>query len=119
MVLYAHRYYHVFTVNPLIRCVCMSCRRIRYLKSYDTFRTTFIYSNILYGLAMRMTEMVGRGRWEELVKKHFFQPLGMKRSTFSTEADLNESNTAKPFVVYNGNLEPVSYDLPRSLLTLM
>nr|KAG5709960.1 hypothetical protein BaRGS_030002 [Batillaria attramentaria] len=87
--------------------------RIRYLKSYDTFRTTFIYSNIMYGLASRMAEVLGDGRWEDLVRRHLFRPLGMDRSLFSTEADLSERNTAKPYKVYNGQLRPISYDLPR------
>ncbi|KAL8567135.1 hypothetical protein ACOMHN_033037 [Nucella lapillus] len=87
--------------------------RIKYLKSYDTFRSTFIYSNLMYGLASRMTEIVGRGRWEDLVQDRLFKPLGMARSTFSTDASLNEANTAKPYVLYHGNLEPISYNLPR------
>ncbi|XP_076444153.1 uncharacterized protein LOC143282408 [Babylonia areolata] len=87
--------------------------RVRHLKSYDTFRNTFIYSNLMYGLASRMAEVVGRGGWEGLVRRHLFRPLRMRRSTFSTEADLTEANTAKPYIFYNGNLEPVSFSLPR------
>jgi CubicO group peptidase (beta-lactamase class C family) len=86
---------------------------VRYLKSYDTFRSTYIYNNLMYGLASSMTEVIGGARWEDLVRKHLFVPLGMKRSAFTTEADLNELETAKPYEMYYGNLEPISNNLPR------
>ena len=67
----------------------------------------------MYGLASSITEIVGRGRWENLLRRHILQPLKMMESTFTTEADMNANNIAKPVTTYEGKLEQISTSLNR------
>lgn len=55
-----------------------------------TFRTSFLYSNMMYGFASYLSERLGNGQWESLVTSEIFQPLGMTSSTFiTTMSDLS------------------------------
>lgn len=72
-----------------------------------------MYSNLMYGLASRMTEVIAGERWEDLAERYFFRPLDMHRSTFVTQLDLSELNTAKPYQNYFGVLKPISSELLR------
>ncbi|KAL8590171.1 hypothetical protein ACOMHN_010366 [Nucella lapillus] len=87
--------------------------RLKYLKSPLGFRNTYIYSNLMYGLATRMAEVVGKARWEDLVRRHLFEPLGMNRSTFVREAMSDASGFARPYTDYFGTLKSVSPYLSR------
>ncbi|XP_070206335.1 uncharacterized protein [Littorina saxatilis] len=86
--------------------------RLEYLHSPDAFRNIYIYSNLMYGLATHMTEVVGNGRWEDLVRRHLFQPLKMKKSTFVKDVNFEDSGIALPVRSYYGNLKRISPRLP-------
>lgn len=44
--------------------------------------TKFQYSNAGYTIAGHVAERVGKASWEELMKRHIFDPLGMKSAGF-------------------------------------
>ena len=58
-------------------------RRIRYLKPATSFRSAYAYDNILYMAAGQLIEEVSGESWEQYIRQHIFQPLGMSRSTVS------------------------------------
>ena len=58
-------------------------RRIRYLKPATSFRSAYAYDNILYMAAGQLIEEVSGESWEQYIRRHIFQPLGMSRSTVS------------------------------------
>ncbi|XP_076444321.1 uncharacterized protein LOC143282529 [Babylonia areolata] len=86
--------------------------RLKHMRSTDGFRTVFKYSNVMYGLATRMAEVIGGESWEDLIRRHLFEPLAMNRSTFSKDAASDTENTARPVISYFGTLKPVSPLLP-------
>lgn len=49
----------------------------------------FYYSNIGLNIVGRVLEVVGRKPFDRLMTERIFRPLGMKKSTFSTEAAVN------------------------------
>ncbi len=58
-------------------------RRIRYIKPATSFRSAYAYDNILYMAAGQLIEEVTGETWEQYVRRHIFQPLGMNHSTVS------------------------------------
>src|SRR5213592_2774680 len=56
-------------------------RRIRYLKPATSFRSGYAYDNILYMAAGQLIEEVSGETWENYIRNHVFQPLGMNHST--------------------------------------
>ncbi|KAL8566271.1 hypothetical protein ACOMHN_056843 [Nucella lapillus] len=88
--------------------------RLKYLPTPDLFRNIYIYSNLIYGLATRMTEIIGNARWENLVRRHLYTPLGMRKSTFVADMVTlkSASGFVKPYKEYFGQLKPVSPSLP-------
>lgn len=61
--------------------------------------STFTYSNSNYFLLARIVEIVSGKKYNAFVRESFFEPLGMKNSTFIDDADWkNLPNLAKPTV---------------------
>lgn len=67
----------------------------------------------MYGLLSYIAEIFGGDKWETLIKRHIFDPLGMTSSTFVTVADPDKIKLAKGYVEYYGDLYPVSFDFTR------
>ncbi|XP_076465443.1 uncharacterized protein LOC143297148 [Babylonia areolata] len=94
--------------------------RLKYLQTPYAFRNVYIYSNLMYGLATRMTEVIGGAGWEDLVRRHLYEPLGMNRSTFvrdvtgssSSSSSSSSTGVARAYRLYFGDLKPVSPHLP-------
>lgn len=55
-------------------------RRLRYLEPNEPFRTKAQYSNVLYAALGAIVEEVSGSRWEDLLEKEIFRPLGMEHS---------------------------------------
>ena len=62
----------------------------------------------MYGLATRMTEIIAKERWEDLVRRHLFQALGMQRSTFARGMSSDDLGNAQPIRSYYGTLKAFS-----------
>lgn len=61
--------------------------------------STFTYSNSNYFLLARIVEIVSGKKYNAFVRESFFEPLGMKSSTFIDDVDWkNLPNLAKPTV---------------------
>jgi CubicO group peptidase (beta-lactamase class C family) len=116
-------------------------RRIRYLKPATSFRSAYAYDNILYMAAGQLIEEVSGESWEQYIRQHIFQPLGMSRSTVSdaefqaqldrghphsrsggaivglgTQAPLDETAAIAPNAAPAGGLSISANDMTRWLL---
>jgi CubicO group peptidase (beta-lactamase class C family) len=65
-------------------------RRLRYIKPATSFRSAYAYDNILYMVAGQLIEEVSGETWEQYMRRHVFQPLGMNHSTVS-DAEMQAS----------------------------
>ena len=92
-----------------------SCSRFKYLKSRGEFRGSYIYSSLLYGIVTYITELIGGDSWENLVKKHLFDPLGMMSSTFVTTASPKDIAIAAGYIEYYGELHSVPFEFSRQV----
>lgn len=62
------------------------------------FRSSYHYSNLMYGLMTYMTEILEEKSWEDLTRERIFDPLAMTSSTFTHEAELSRPDIAKPYM---------------------
>ncbi|XP_052101404.1 uncharacterized protein LOC127735305 [Mytilus californianus] len=88
-------------------------RRLKELKPRGRFRDSFYYSNIMYGQAARLAEKIGKAKYEDLVKNHLFQKLGMTDSDFFTTANESLIDLAQGYLDVYGELHPVPFELSR------
>lgn len=77
------------------------------------FRSSFYYSNLMYGLLTYMSERIGRKTWENLVSELLLEPLGMTSTTFITTADESSLDLAQGYQDRYGSLEPVPFEFSR------
>lgn len=76
---------------------------LRHFETMEDIRTGFIYNNVMYGLASFITETLSNGStWEEVVRTHLLQPLGMNDTTFSTTVDPDDVNMAYAYLNSHG-----------------
>lgn len=84
-------------------------RRIRHLKVRHGFREEFGYQNVMYIAAGLVIEEASGMSWDEFMKEHFFQPIGMVNTTTSVNDISPGSQTATPHlngkVIYKGNYD--------------
>ena len=52
-------------------------RRLRYIRPATSFRTAYAYDNVLYLVAGEVIEAVSGQSWEDYVRTHILEPLGM------------------------------------------
>jgi CubicO group peptidase (beta-lactamase class C family) len=71
-------------------------RRISKVPLSHSFRSTFQYQSIMFMAAGTAVESAAKSKWEDLVEKRIFDPLGMTRSNFTTGDAEKEANHASP-----------------------
>lgn len=77
-------------------------RNVAFLPPAFEFRSGYAYNNIMF---IAVGEVIGSASgmpWESYISNHFFEPLGMSRSTTSAEAALKKGNVATPHKVHYG-----------------
>jgi CubicO group peptidase (beta-lactamase class C family) len=70
-------------------------RRLRLVEPACSFREHGNYSNLGYFAAGMLAAKVGASDWETLMHKRLFEPLGMRRATFTYRVDQTSGNVAK------------------------
>jgi CubicO group peptidase (beta-lactamase class C family) len=83
-------------------------RRLRYIKPATSFRTAYAYDNVLYLVAGELIEAVSGQSWEEYVRTHILEPVGMTHSDVHHSAAGREGNVATPHAAVNDTVRPVA-----------
>ena len=86
---------------------------MQYLKPVGGFRTSYYYSNLMYGLVTYIAEVLGGDSWENLVRSKLFTPLEMTSSNFVTTADPKRLDIAQGYQDEDGELFPVPFEFSR------
>ncbi len=77
-------------------------QRAQFLKPHYGFREHFGYQNIMFSAAGLIIEKISGISWNNYIKQHFLNPLGMKSTNTSVkDLDLN-GNTALPYHIEPG-----------------
>ena len=78
--------------------------RFKFLQPSAPYGTKAQYSNIMYGLAGHVAEVVTGKDWNSLVHEYLFAPLSMSESSCQAAQLISASNHADPYQVINGKL---------------
>ncbi|XP_029654690.1 protein flp-like [Octopus sinensis] len=71
---------------------------LKYFEEIADFRGSYVYSNIMYGLATLITEKLANNTWEDVVTEKILRPLGMNATKFSTRSSGDAENIARSYV---------------------
>lgn len=83
---------------------------IRHLKFMDfeqPFRTSYVYSNMMYSVAGQVIEYISGMTWDEFLMERIFNPVGMQSNT-SVTALTERSNAAWPHQFIEGKVVPIA-----------
>ena len=83
-------------------------RRLRFIKPATSFRGTFAYDNVLFLVAGEVIEAVSGQSWEDFVRTHILQPVGMSHSDVRHSAAGQPGNVATPHAEVNDTVRPVA-----------
>jgi CubicO group peptidase (beta-lactamase class C family) len=85
---------------------------INIMKPQQSFRSGFIYNNMMYATAGYVMEEIMKKSWEELVKEKILLPLQMKSTFFSRQQMVQTKNYAKSYLLPDttSNLKISSYE---------
>jgi CubicO group peptidase (beta-lactamase class C family) len=83
--------------------------RLQYLEPNKDFRATFQYQNLMFMTAGYLVGELSGTTWEDFVKKHIFDPLGMKNSNFSVEDSEKSSDFALPYLEKDDKVNEIPF----------
>ena len=75
---------------------------LQHIKPATSFRSAYAYDNILYITAGQLVEEVSGLTWEQFMRRHVFQPLGMNNSTVTESEMMERPNRAEPHARIDG-----------------
>jgi CubicO group peptidase (beta-lactamase class C family) len=79
-------------------------RRLRYVRPAYSFRSSFIYQNIMYAVAGDVIEAASGMSWADFLRARIFQPLGMTRTVATLAEASRTANVAAPHELVNDSL---------------
>jgi len=82
---------------------------LRYLEPSKGFREAWQYQNGMFTTAGFMVEVVSGEKWETIVAKKIFEPLGMKTSNFSVYESQKTTDYAKPYAERNDEVKEIPF----------
>ena len=93
--------------SPLSRAQLLE--RLRFLKQEGSFRSHFLYNNLMVMTAGEAAAAVAGRPWEELLRQRLFTPLGMRESLTSSRELTPASDVAAPHMQFDGALVAVPH----------
>ena len=89
--------------------------RLRHLELDASFRSRFIYNNLMIMVAGEAVAAAAGTTWEELIRQRLFSPLGMTSSLSNPEELTPQSDVASPHMMIDGKLVPVPHRNTRNI----
>jgi CubicO group peptidase (beta-lactamase class C family) len=71
-------------------------QRVRYIPPTAGFRSVFQYQNVMYATAGYAVGEASGGTWQDFVREHIFEPLGMRGADFSAVDAQRAADHATP-----------------------
>lgn len=71
--------------------------RLAYLELSADLRERFQYNNLMFMTAGYLTGQLSGQTWEEVMRERLFEPLGMRRTSFSVARSQKDSDFAYPY----------------------
>ena len=80
--------------------------QMRYADFEQPFRSSYVYSNVMYSVAGQLIEYIEGVSWDEFLMERLFKPLGMSSKTSITMLN-DEMNTAWPHQEFDGEVKTI------------
>ena len=85
-------------------------QRMRYLQPAYSFRSSFMYQNLMYMVAGEVIHKVSGKPWDQFITERLFQPLGMTNTYASYKRSAASNNRITPHFMYEDSIvKPISY----------
>lgn len=84
-------------------------RRLAFLKPSADLRVKFQYNNLMFLTAGYLLEVLTEKKWEDAIRSHVFEPLGMRRTNFSIEDSQKDADFALPYREKEGKIERIPF----------
>ncbi len=85
-------------------------QKMRLIKPAYSFRSSFIYQNLMYMIAGEVIHKVSGKTWDEFIKERLFTPLGMQHTYPNYVASVNEPSHITPHFYYGDSVvKPITY----------
>jgi CubicO group peptidase (beta-lactamase class C family) len=85
--------------------------KLRFMKPASSFRSHYAYDNLLYMTAGQIIPAVTGTSWDDYIRQHIFQPLGMNHSTVSNAAFKAGDDYAFPHERVDGRLQVIPLEV--------
>jgi len=84
--------------------------KMRLIKPAYSFRSSFIYQNLMYMVAGEVIHKVSGKPWEDFIKERLFTPLGMAHTYPNYHTSVNEPSHITPHFMYDDTIvKPIQY----------
>jgi len=84
-------------------------RSMQYLTPSYSLRSSFIYQNLMYGVAGRVIEAVSGKKWQDFITENLFHALGMNRTYATYTYSSKEPNRISPHFMINDTVHVIPY----------
>lgn len=84
-------------------------RRLRYIKPTTSFRSTWNYQNVMYGINGTIIERASGMPWDAFIRTRIFAPLGMHESETLVSQIIGKPNVAIPHAEIRDTVRVVPY----------
>ena len=84
--------------------------RMRYLTLAYSFRSSFIYQNLMYVVAGEIIHKVSGKTWDDFITERLFKPLGMEHTYPNYDHSINEPSHITPHYIFGDSVaKPISF----------
>jgi len=84
-------------------------QRMQYLTPSYSLRSSFIYQNLMYGVAGKVIEKVSGKKWQDFITENLFHVLGMNRTYANYAYSSKETNRISPHFMINDTVHVIPY----------
>jgi CubicO group peptidase (beta-lactamase class C family) len=85
--------------------------KLRFMKPASSFRSHYAYDNLLYMTAGQIIPAVTGTSWDDHIRQHIFEPLGMNHSNVSNAAFKPGDDRAFPHSRVDGKLQVIHFEV--------
>ncbi len=90
--------------------------KLRFLKPAYSFRSSFIYQNLMYMIAGEVIHKVSGKTWSDFIKEKLFTPLGMDHTYPTYDLSVNEPSHISPHWMYDDSVvKPIPFLNPKGI----
>jgi CubicO group peptidase (beta-lactamase class C family) len=83
-------------------------RRVRFAEPAYSFRSSFIYQNIMYAVAGQVVSTVSGMPWEQFVRSRLWAPIGMRNAVPMLDSARHRTNVASPHFCFGDTVRVIT-----------